>query len=229
MRLMFFSNTYKFQGFWDMKYEIWMISFIKIMIQRWQNKLLAVPVVVLRQNNRIWRLIYKSHSPNATIQYDAFMLWPTAWAEYVTSKGRCGLQYFYQFYGGKKLWLLWNVLCWPGCWYWSTYAPLPKELQPCQQKCDVCGLFQIVCSAGMCHLLENSGDPWENFSNPHDPYLSYGDCVYYMFVTMSTVSTTIDHKTCHKWALPTNFHSEFLQLPATVFITLYTRRHTATI
>ena len=111
----------------------------------------------------------------------------------------------------------------------GVFMPLPKELQPCQQKCDVCGLFQIVCSAGMCHLLENSGDPWENFSNPHDPYLSYGDCVYYMFVTMSTVSTTIDHKTCHKWALPTNFHSEFLQLPATVFITLYTRRHTATI
>ena len=105
----------------------------------------------------------------------------------------------------------------------------PKELQPCQQKCDVCGLFQIVCSAGMCHLLENSGDPWENFSNPHDPYLSYGDCVYYMFVTMSTVSTTADHKTCHKWALPTYFYLEFLQLLATVFITLYTRRHMATI
>ena len=45
-----------------------------------------------------------------------------------------------------------------------------------------------MASAGMTHLLENSGDPWQNFSNPHDPYLGYWDCVYYMFVTMSTVS-----------------------------------------
>jgi hypothetical protein len=42
-------------------------------------------------------------------------------------------------------------------------------------------------SAGFCHLLENSGDPWRNFENAHDPYLSYGECIYYMFVTMSTV------------------------------------------
>jgi hypothetical protein len=48
--------------------------------------------------------------------------------------------------------------------------------------------FQILASAGFCHLLENSGDPWKNFENAHDPYLSYGDCIYYMFVTMSTVS-----------------------------------------
>ena len=47
---------------------------------------------------------------------------------------------------------------------------------------------QIVASAGVVHLLENSGDPWRNFENSHDPYLSYGDCIYFMFVTMSTVS-----------------------------------------
>ena len=50
--------------------------------------------------------------------------------------------------------------------------------------------FQILTSAGFCHLLENSGDPWRNFENAHDPYLSYGECIYYMFVTMSTVSSS---------------------------------------
>ncbi|CAB4060605.1 KCNMA1 [Lepeophtheirus salmonis] len=48
----------------------------------------------------------------------------------------------------------------------------------------------ILASAGVCHLLENSGDPWAGdcgFSNTHDPYLSFGSCIYFMFVTMSTV------------------------------------------
>jgi len=48
-------------------------------------------------------------------------------------------------------------------------------------------VLQILASAGFCHLVENSGDPWRNFENAHDPYLSYGECIYYMFVTMSTV------------------------------------------
>ena len=47
-------------------------------------------------------------------------------------------------------------------------------------------LFQILTSSGVFHLLENSGDPWRNFCNFHE--LGYGECLYFMFVTMSTVS-----------------------------------------
>ena len=47
-------------------------------------------------------------------------------------------------------------------------------------------LLQILTSSGVFHLLENSGDPWRNFCNFHE--LGYGECLYFMFVTMSTVS-----------------------------------------
>lgn len=40
-------------------------------------------------------------------------------------------------------------------------------------------------AAGFIHLLENSGDPFENFKNGQD--LTYWECVYFMLVTMSTV------------------------------------------
>ncbi|XP_033882292.1 calcium-activated potassium channel subunit alpha-1a isoform X6 [Acipenser ruthenus] len=40
-------------------------------------------------------------------------------------------------------------------------------------------------AAGFIHLVENSGDPWENFQN-YQP-LSYWECVYLLMVTMSTV------------------------------------------
>ena len=33
--------------------------------------------------------------------------------------------------------------------------------------------------------VENSGDFFDNFSNPH--YMSYWECVYFTLVTMSTV------------------------------------------
>lgn len=54
-------------------------------------------------------------------------------------------------------------------------------------------LISIVVSvwltaAGLIHLLENSGDPLE-FRNGH--YMSYWDCVYFLIVTMSTVSITV--------------------------------------
>ncbi|EFN86119.1 Calcium-activated potassium channel slowpoke [Harpegnathos saltator] len=39
-------------------------------------------------------------------------------------------------------------------------------------------------AAGIIHLLENSGDPFE-FTNPQQ--LSYWTCVYFLIVTMSTV------------------------------------------
>ncbi|XP_043911737.1 calcium-activated potassium channel subunit alpha-1 isoform X17 [Protopterus annectens] len=40
-------------------------------------------------------------------------------------------------------------------------------------------------AAGFIHLVENSGDPWENFSNSQP--LTYWECVYLLMVTMSTV------------------------------------------
>ncbi|XP_058841028.1 calcium-activated potassium channel subunit alpha-1a-like isoform X7 [Acipenser ruthenus] len=40
-------------------------------------------------------------------------------------------------------------------------------------------------AAGFIHLVENSGDPWENFQNFQ--LLSYWECVYLLMVTMSTV------------------------------------------
>ncbi|XP_031661250.1 calcium-activated potassium channel subunit alpha-1 isoform X2 [Oncorhynchus kisutch] len=43
----------------------------------------------------------------------------------------------------------------------------------------------LLTSAGFIHLLENSGDPWLDFSNPQP--LHYFECVYFLVVTMSTV------------------------------------------
>uniref|UniRef100_A0A2K5P702 Calcium-activated potassium channel subunit alpha-1 n=1 Tax=Cercocebus atys TaxID=9531 RepID=A0A2K5P702_CERAT len=40
-------------------------------------------------------------------------------------------------------------------------------------------------AAGFIHLVENSGDPWENFQN--NQALTYWECVYLLMVTMSTV------------------------------------------
>nr|XP_015201788.1 PREDICTED: calcium-activated potassium channel subunit alpha-1 isoform X15 [Lepisosteus oculatus] len=40
-------------------------------------------------------------------------------------------------------------------------------------------------AAGFIHLVENSGDPWENFQNSQP--LTYWECVYLLMVTMSTV------------------------------------------
>lgn len=45
----------------------------------------------------------------------------------------------------------------------------------------------MLVSSGMCFFLENSGDPWHDYSNHQDPFLTYGDSVYYMVVTMSTI------------------------------------------
>ncbi|KFD54423.1 hypothetical protein M514_04766 [Trichuris suis] len=39
--------------------------------------------------------------------------------------------------------------------------------------------------AGFIHLLENSGDPFQNFENPQR--ITYWECVYFLLVTMSTV------------------------------------------
>ncbi|XP_064622887.1 calcium-activated potassium channel slo-1-like isoform X8 [Lineus longissimus] len=40
-------------------------------------------------------------------------------------------------------------------------------------------------ASGFIHLVENSGDPFYNFSNKHS--MSYWECVYFLIVTMSTV------------------------------------------
>lgn len=42
-----------------------------------------------------------------------------------------------------------------------------------------------LAAAGFIHLVENSGDPWRDFSNPQ--VLSYWECLYFLLVTMSTV------------------------------------------
>ena len=39
--------------------------------------------------------------------------------------------------------------------------------------------------AGFIHLVENTGDPWADFSNSEN--LTYWECVYLLMVTMSTV------------------------------------------
>ncbi|PVD37919.1 hypothetical protein C0Q70_00521 [Pomacea canaliculata] len=40
-------------------------------------------------------------------------------------------------------------------------------------------------AAGFLHLIENSGDPFHDFSNTHN--LTYWECLYFLMVTMSTV------------------------------------------
>uniref|UniRef100_A0A3Q3IVA6 BK channel n=1 Tax=Monopterus albus TaxID=43700 RepID=A0A3Q3IVA6_MONAL len=52
---------------------------------------------------------------------------------------------------------------------------------------NLCSIFisTWLTAAGFIHLVENSGDPWENFSNSQS--LSYWECVYLLMVTMSTV------------------------------------------
>uniref|UniRef100_A0A8D0HCX0 Calcium-activated potassium channel subunit alpha-1 n=1 Tax=Sphenodon punctatus TaxID=8508 RepID=A0A8D0HCX0_SPHPU len=52
---------------------------------------------------------------------------------------------------------------------------------------NLCSIFisTWLTAAGFIHLVENSGDPWENFKN-NQP-LTYWECVYLLMVTMSTV------------------------------------------
>ncbi|XP_035028091.1 calcium-activated potassium channel subunit alpha-1a isoform X16 [Hippoglossus stenolepis] len=52
---------------------------------------------------------------------------------------------------------------------------------------NLCSIFisTWLTAAGFIHLVENSGDPWENFRNSQS--LSYWECVYLLMVTMSTV------------------------------------------
>ncbi|KAM9809388.1 calcium-activated potassium channel subunit alpha-1a isoform 25-T29 [Syngnathus typhle] len=52
---------------------------------------------------------------------------------------------------------------------------------------NLCSIFisTWLTAAGFIHLVENSGDPWENFQNFQS--LSYWECVYLLMVTMSTV------------------------------------------
>ncbi|XP_037128212.1 calcium-activated potassium channel subunit alpha-1a isoform X36 [Syngnathus acus] len=52
---------------------------------------------------------------------------------------------------------------------------------------NLCSIFisTWLTAAGFIHLVENSGDPWENFTNFQS--LSYWECVYLLMVTMSTV------------------------------------------
>ncbi|XP_076855993.1 calcium-activated potassium channel subunit alpha-1a-like isoform X2 [Brachyhypopomus gauderio] len=52
---------------------------------------------------------------------------------------------------------------------------------------NLCSIFisTWLTGAGFIHLVENSGDPWEDFEN-FQP-LSYWECVYLLMVTMSTV------------------------------------------
>eukprot|EP00076_Gallus_gallus_P022308 XP_015143641.1 calcium-activated potassium channel subunit alpha-1 isoform X9 [Gallus gallus] len=52
---------------------------------------------------------------------------------------------------------------------------------------NLCSIFisTWLTAAGFIHLVENSGDPWENFQN--NQQLTYWECVYLLMVTMSTV------------------------------------------
>ncbi|XP_069096906.1 calcium-activated potassium channel subunit alpha-1 isoform X7 [Pleurodeles waltl] len=52
---------------------------------------------------------------------------------------------------------------------------------------NLCSIFisTWLTAAGFIHLVENSGDPWENFKN--NQALTYWECVYLLMVTMSTV------------------------------------------
>ncbi|XP_046689661.1 calcium-activated potassium channel subunit alpha-1a isoform X16 [Silurus meridionalis] len=52
---------------------------------------------------------------------------------------------------------------------------------------NLCSIFisTWLTAAGFIHLVENSGDPWEDFQNSQP--LSYWECVYLLMVTMSTV------------------------------------------
>uniref|UniRef100_A0A3B3BH00 Calcium-activated potassium channel subunit alpha-1 n=1 Tax=Oryzias melastigma TaxID=30732 RepID=A0A3B3BH00_ORYME len=52
---------------------------------------------------------------------------------------------------------------------------------------NLCSIFisTWLTAAGFIHLVENSGDPWEDFKNSQS--LSYWECVYLLMVTMSTV------------------------------------------
>ncbi|KAF7220458.1 transcript variant X26 [Nothobranchius furzeri] len=52
---------------------------------------------------------------------------------------------------------------------------------------NLCSIFisTWLTAAGFIHLVENSGDPWEDFKNSQT--LSYWECVYLLMVTMSTV------------------------------------------
>ncbi|KAL2083600.1 hypothetical protein ACEWY4_021373 [Coilia grayii] len=52
---------------------------------------------------------------------------------------------------------------------------------------NLCSIFisTWLTAAGFIHLVENSGDPWENFQNFQS--ISYWECVYLLMVTMSTV------------------------------------------
>ncbi|XP_053357559.1 calcium-activated potassium channel subunit alpha-1a isoform X11 [Clarias gariepinus] len=52
---------------------------------------------------------------------------------------------------------------------------------------NLCSIFisTWLTAAGFIHLVENSGDPWDNFQNSQP--LSYWECVYLLMVTMSTV------------------------------------------
>ena len=56
-------------------------------------------------------------------------------------------------------------------------------------------VVQLMCTficivffgSGLCFFLENNGDPWHDYENHADPYLTYFTSFYYMVVTMSTV------------------------------------------
>ncbi|XP_076855996.1 calcium-activated potassium channel subunit alpha-1-like isoform X2 [Brachyhypopomus gauderio] len=52
---------------------------------------------------------------------------------------------------------------------------------------NLCSVFLStwLTGAGFIHLVENSGDPWEDFENFQE--LSYTECLYLLMVTMSTV------------------------------------------
>eukprot|EP00111_Clytia_hemisphaerica_P000002 TCONS_00000002-protein len=48
-------------------------------------------------------------------------------------------------------------------------------------------LALTLASAGIVHLLENTGDPWEPINYTNKQKLNYFECLYFLFVTMSTV------------------------------------------
>ncbi|KAK3528741.1 hypothetical protein QTP70_011211 [Hemibagrus guttatus] len=68
-----------------------------------------------------------------------------------------------------------------------THGPVREETRNSIKLVNLCSIFisTWLTAAGFIHLVENSGDPWENFQNFQQ--LSYWECVYLLMVTMSTV------------------------------------------
>ncbi|KAG7263110.1 LOW QUALITY PROTEIN: hypothetical protein CRUP_006414, partial [Coryphaenoides rupestris] len=76
-------------------------------------------------------------------------------------------------------------------WFWLEFSEILQFLNILKTSnsiklVNLCSIFisTWLTAAGFIHLVENSGDPWEDFKNSQS--LSYWECVYLLMVTMST-------------------------------------------